>query len=46
MFGKSVNVEQEMKKIESEAISSIIDKSYDDQRRNFFKGKTQNRWDN
>lgn len=27
MFGKSVNVEQEMKKVESEAISSIIDKS-------------------
>lgn len=27
MFGKSANVEQEMKKIESEAISSIIDKN-------------------
>jgi cytoskeletal protein CcmA (bactofilin family) len=41
MFGKSVNVEQEMKKVESEAISSIIDKSMTVKGELLFKGKAR-----
>jgi len=41
MFGKSVNVEQEMKKVESEAISSIIDKSMTIKGEIVFKGKAR-----
>lgn len=41
MFGKSVNPEQEMKKVESEAISSIIDKSMTITGELSFKGKTR-----
>lgn len=41
MFGKSVNVEQEMKKVESEAISSIIDKTMTIKGEMVFKGKTR-----
>ncbi|MFT5701553.1 MAG: cytoskeletal protein CcmA (bactofilin family) [Desulforhopalus sp.] len=41
MFGKSENVEQEMKKIESEAISSIIDKSMTITGEVAFKGKAR-----
>lgn len=41
MFGKSVNVEQEMKKVESEAISSIIDKSMTITGEITFKGKAR-----
>lgn len=41
MFGKTVNVEQEMKKVESEAISSIIDKSMTIKGEITFKGKAR-----
>lgn len=41
MFGKSGNPEQEMKKIESEAISSIIDKSMTVTGEISFKGKAR-----
>ena len=41
MFGKSMNVEQEMKKVDSEAISSIIDKSMTIKGEIFFKGKAR-----
>ncbi len=41
MFGKSVSVEQEMKKVDSEAISSIIDKSMTIAGELSFKGKTR-----
>lgn len=41
MFGKSGNVEQEMKKVESEAISSIIDKSMIITGEITFKGKAR-----
>lgn len=41
MFGKTVNVEQEMKKVESEAISSIIDKSMTIKGEIVFKGKAR-----
>lgn len=41
MFGKSVNVEQEMKKVESEAISSIIDKSMTLKGEMLFQGKAR-----
>lgn len=41
MFGKSGNSEQEMKKIESEAISSIIDKSMTVTGEISFKGKAR-----
>lgn len=41
MFGKSADVEQEMKKIESEAISSIIDKSMTITGEMAFKGKAR-----
>jgi cytoskeletal protein CcmA (bactofilin family) len=41
MFGKPVNVEQEMKKVESEAISSIIDKSMTITGEMSFKGKAR-----
>ena len=41
MFGKTVNVEQEMKKVESEAISSIIDKSMTIRGEISFKGKAR-----
>lgn len=41
MFGKSGNPEQEMKKVEGEAISSIIDKSMTVTGEIFFKGKTR-----
>ncbi|MCP4340621.1 MAG: polymer-forming cytoskeletal protein [Desulfobulbaceae bacterium] len=41
MFGKAVNVEQEMKKVESEAISSIIDKSMTIKGELIFKGKAR-----
>lgn len=41
MFGKAVNVEQEMKKVESEAISSIIDKSMTITGELLFKGKAR-----
>lgn len=41
MFGKTVNVEQEMKKVESEAISSIIDKSMTIKGEISFKGKAR-----
>jgi cytoskeletal protein CcmA (bactofilin family) len=41
MFGKAVNVEQEMKKVDSEAISSIIDKSMTIKGEISFKGKTR-----
>jgi cytoskeletal protein CcmA (bactofilin family) len=41
MFGKSVNVEQEMKKVDSEAISSIIDKSMTITGEIIFKGKAR-----
>lgn len=41
MFGKQVNVEQEMKKVESEAISSIIDKSMTIKGEVSFKGKAR-----
>jgi len=41
MFGKNVNVEQEMKKVESEAISSIIDKSMTIKGEISFKGKAR-----
>ncbi len=41
MFGKSMNVEQEMKKVESEAISSIIDKTMTVKGEILFKGKTR-----
>jgi cytoskeletal protein CcmA (bactofilin family) len=41
MFGKAVNVEQEMKKVDSEAISSIIDKSMTIKGELIFKGKAR-----
>lgn len=41
MFGKSIDAEQEMKKIDSEAISSIIDKSMTIKGEIQFKGKTR-----
>lgn len=41
MFGKTMNVEQEMKKVESEAISSIIDKSMTITGEIRFKGKAR-----
>jgi cytoskeletal protein CcmA (bactofilin family) len=41
IFGKSVNLEQTMKKIESEAISSIIDKGMTINGKILFKGKTR-----
>ena len=41
MFGKAVNVEQDMKKIESEVISSIIDKSMTINGELLFKGKAR-----
>jgi cytoskeletal protein CcmA (bactofilin family) len=41
MFGKSGNPEQEMKKVESEAISSIIDESMTVTGEITFKGKTR-----
>jgi cytoskeletal protein CcmA (bactofilin family) len=41
MFGKAVNVEQEMKKVESEVISSIIDKSVVIKGEIAFKGKAR-----
>lgn len=41
MFGKSINVDQEMKKVESEAISSIIDKSMTITGEIAFKGKAR-----
>ena len=41
IFGKSENVEQEMKKIEGEAISSIIDKSMIITGEIAFKGKAR-----
>jgi len=41
MFGKSENVEQEMEKVESEAIASIIDKSMIIKGEVSFKGKTR-----
>jgi cytoskeletal protein CcmA (bactofilin family) len=41
MFGKGVDVEQEMKKVESEAISSIIDKTMSISGEVAFKGKTR-----
>lgn len=41
IFGKAVNVEQEMKKVESEAISSIIDKSMTVKGELAFKGKAR-----
>lgn len=41
MFGKAENVEQEMKKVESEAISSIIDKSMTIKGELIFKGKAR-----
>jgi len=41
MFGKTMNVEQEMKKVESEAISSIIDKSMTIKGEISFKGKAR-----
>jgi cytoskeletal protein CcmA (bactofilin family) len=41
LFGKLENVEQEMKKIESEAISSIIDKSMTIKGEILFKGKAR-----
>lgn len=41
MFGKSMNVEQEMKKVESEAISTIIDKSMTIKGELAFKGKAR-----
>lgn len=41
MFGKQVNTEEEMKKIESEAISSIIDKSMVIKGEISFKGKAR-----
>ena len=41
IFGKAVNVEQEMKKVESEAISSIIDKSMTIKGELSFKGKAR-----
>lgn len=41
MFGKSENVEQEMEKVENEAIASIIDKSMTIKGEVSFKGKTR-----
>lgn len=41
MFGKLMNVEQEMKKVDGEAISSIIDKSMTIRGEMRFKGKTR-----
>lgn len=41
MFGKSANLEQEMKKVESEAISSIIDKSMTLKGEMVFQGKAR-----
>ncbi len=41
MFGKSDNVEQEMQKVEKEAISSIIDKSMTIKGEISFKGKAR-----
>lgn len=41
MFGKSVEAEQEMKKIESEAISSIVDKTMTVKGEVIFKGKAR-----
>jgi len=41
MFGKSDNVEQEMQKVENEAISSIIDKSMTVSGEISFKGKAR-----
>jgi len=41
MFGKSMDAEQEMKKVDSEAISSIIDKSMTIKGEIHFKGKTR-----
>lgn len=41
MFGKTMDVEQEMKKVESEAISSIIDKSMSITGEITFKGKAR-----
>jgi len=41
MFGKSDNVEQQMQKVENEAISSIIDKSMSVRGEVTFKGKAR-----
>ncbi len=41
MFGKSTNVEQEMKKVDNEAISSIIDKTMTITGEISFKGKAR-----
>lgn len=41
IFGKSVNVEQKMKDVDSEAISTIIDKSMTIQGELVFKGKAR-----
>ncbi len=41
IFGKSMNIEQEMKKVDSEAISSIIDKNMVIKGEIFFKGKAR-----
>ncbi|PHR25258.1 MAG: cell shape determination protein CcmA [Desulfotalea sp.] len=41
MFGKSADMEQQMKKVESEAISSIIDKSMTITGEITFKGKAR-----
>lgn len=41
IFGKAVNVEQEMKKVEGEAISSIIDKNMTLKGEMLFQGKTR-----
>ena len=41
LFGKGVDVEQEMKKVESESISSIIDKTMSITGEVAFKGKTR-----
>lgn len=41
MFGKSVDIEQEMKKVDSQAISSIIDKSMSIKGELVFKGKAR-----
>ncbi len=41
MFGKTVNMEQEMKKVEGEAISSIIDKNMTIKGEISFKGKAR-----
>jgi len=41
MFGKQINAEEEMKKVESEAISSIIDKTMTIKGEVSFKGKAR-----